>query len=433
MVKRALVVAGWYPPCQAWPTAARRISDLVEGIAARGWQVTVLAPDRRELCVCERCRAGDVEVQLGAAEVRRIPIELTRVRRRTFGRTSRLPAGGDAQQTQVQRAAPNELRRTMWAMLGSGNNWRHVAVEAGKREQPDVVVTTAGPFENIGVGRDLQQRLGIPWVADLRDPASRDATLAGARYELLVRAARRRFRTPLRKADLIVSATNQVVEFDGPWLGREIELLLPGYDEAAFSLARAEARVDPGRFEIVYTGHLYGGYRGPHAFLRGLRRFADHADSDGVTLVYHGRSGGALLAAADELGCRSLVEDRGFIAPDEVALRLASASLLLLLTNEAAHSGVPGGKFFEYLGAHRPILAVPGGDTYAEEVLNATGAGQAASSPDEIASVLRVHIEAWRQYGATPFLGDLDAIAAYSSEHTADRFAQLLDAVVVRT
>ena len=80
------------------------------------------------------------------------------------------------------------------------------------------------------------------------------------------------------------------------------------------------------------------------------------------------------------------MDDRGFVAPDRMPELIASASGLLLLTNEVGASGVPGGKFYEYLAAHRPILAVPDVDSFVREVLSRTGAGEAASNAEEFFS-----------------------------------------------
>jgi len=80
--------------------------------------------------------------------------------------------------------------------------------------------------------------------------------------------------------------------------------------------------------------------------------------------------------------------DRGFVDPPAVPAVSAGAGALLLLTNDAGDSGVPGGKFFEYLAAHRPILAVPGRDTYVASVLSRTGAGRLADDDGQVADAL---------------------------------------------
>lgn len=415
------MIAGWYPPCQAWPTAARRIEGLVEGAAARGWSPTVLTPDQTGLC---RCRACSGDVAAGGPFVHRLPVQPSTLRR--IGRRR----GGSGSASSAAAGDRLPAPDLAWALLGMQTDWVVRATRAAQSVEADALLTTAGPFENILIGRRLQRALVVPWVADLRDPASVDVTFEGTRWEPVVRWSRSRYRAPLQRADRVVAATHQVVTKDQPWLQREIELLVPGFDEGRWEEIRRDAPIRHERFDVVFTGRLYSGYRGPEPFLRGLRDFSEEFDTDEVRLVYYGRDGAQLMRAARAIGCDHLVVDAGFIDPDDVPARLASASVLLLLTNEAADSGVPGGKFYEYLGARRPILAVPGVDRFVEQVLHETGAGTSASSPAEVAAEIARHFRAWRRHGAPPYGGVEEALARYASSRTSDRLVTILDDLV---
>ncbi len=161
--------------------------------------------------------------------------------------------------------------------------------------------------------------------------------------------------------------------------------------------------------------------------IAGLAIAAAGLPDDVVRLVYYGRDGAELLDIAADEGCAHLVEDRGFVSPDAMARRLTSASALLLLTNEAGASGVPGTKLYEYLAAHRPILAVPDVDRFVQVVLERTGAGVAAGGADEVASVILQWVAEWRVSGQVAFCGDPHAIEEYSDAGTVQRLAQLLD------
>jgi glycosyltransferase involved in cell wall biosynthesis len=292
----------------------------------------------------------------------------------------------------------------------------------------DALLTTSGPFEHVAAARRIQEALGVAWIADLRDPATVDVTLEGTPVGRLVRVGRRRACRALRHADHLVAATEQVVDRDRGALGR-IELLLPGFDAEEWSVAREQAVV-PARFEIVFAGRLYAEYRRPDLFLRGLHALAtaDHLGPEAIQLVYYGRDGGDLLEIARREGCAHLVRDGGFVRPTEVPRRLASASALLLLTNDAGASGVPGGKFFEYLAAHRPILAVPGSDRFVVSTLQSTGAGVVANDPQEVAAVVRAWLHERQQGEHLPFTGDAAAIERFSDAASVERLAPLLDA-----
>lgn len=418
---KALVVAGWYPPCEAWPTAARRMSMFVEGLAERGWEPTVLVPDfTGGLCPCAACVGGATP---DFAHVRRVAVAPTRLRAlaRAVRHRRGTMRGSDAVVTPATGGSG-----LAWALLGMQTTWIQAAVAEGLAIPSDVLLTTCGPFENVRIGHRLSSGRQLPWVADLRDPASVDVTFEGTRVEQLVRETRRPLRRMLQGADRLIAATAQVVERDAPWLERDVELLIPGYDEQEWSEARLVAPREHERFEVVFAGRLYPGYRGPTCFLRGLRLFHERYPGRTVHLVYYGRDGRALRDAAEHERCGHLVEDRGFIAPHDMAANLVRASLLLLLTNEAADSGVPGGKFFEYLGAHRPILAVPGGDSFVESALRRTGAGVAASTPEAVADHLHLEYRRWQEHGINDYRGRLDQVAAFSSGDSIDRLDGIL-------
>ena len=182
----------------------------------------------------------------------------------------------------------------------------------------------------------------------------------------------------------------------------------------------------------MFTGKLYETYRRPDAFLRGLRLAADQLGPDRSRLrfVYYGRSGEFLRAQADRFGGADLVDDRGFVDPTAVPVLTAGATALLLLTNDAGDSGVPGGKFFEYLAAHRPILAVPGRDRYVASVFDRTGAGRLADDEQQVAGVLLEWFGKWRETGGLPFEGRAAAIDELSAGASARRLAEVLDGAV---
>ncbi len=431
-MRRLLVVAGWYPPCENWPTAARRISSLVRGLPAAGWAPTVLLPDLTGgMCGCDRCQAGDPPTPFDGVDVRRLPVRATLLRRLD---SARRRGGVPSSQpvTDARTGTPPLLKSLAWALNETQSTWGKVVATDGlalaRAGRFDALLTTSGPFDHITAARRIQRALGVPWVADLRDPATVDVTLEGTPVERLVRAGRRGACRALRHADRLVAATEQVVDRDRAALG-QIDLLLPGFDAEEWSAARQQA-IAPARFEIVFAGRLYTEYRRPDVFLRGLHALAatDHLGPEVIQLVYYGREGGELLEIARREGCAHLVRDAGFVRPTEMPSRLASASALLLLTNDAGASGVPGGKFYEYLAAHRPILAVPGADRFVVSTLQHTGAGVAADDPQDVAAVLRAWLHEWQQAGHLPFTGDAAAIERFSDAASVERLAHLLDA-----
>ena len=437
-MKTVLMLAQWYPPCQAWPTAATRARLLATHLPEHGWRTIVLAPDMTAgACRCGWCadpsrlRPSDPP----ETTVHRLPVRPSLVRQAA---ALVRPAGPTAPSTSPGEARGASLAEVAWLLGDVHSDWARVAGEHADRLLDrggiDAIWTTSAPFAHVHLGHRLARRHELPWIADLRDPASTDVTAPPGVLERAVRARRRAYRRPLLEADAITAATGQVALLDGPWLGREPDVLVPGFDDGEWAAARARARPNPERFEIVFTGKLYETYRRPDVFLRGLRLTAERLGLDArdrIRFVYYGRSGEFLRRLATEAGCDDLVEDRGFVDPTAVPAVSAGAAALLLLTNDAGDSGVPGGKFFEYLAAHRPVLAVPGRDRYVADVLSRTGAGRLADDEEQVASTLVEWFSRWSTLGTLPFDGDVSAIDDFSAAGSTRRLARLLDGTLV--
>ncbi len=457
------MVAEWYPPCQAWPTAATRAANLASSLPETGWQPFVLVPDRRNgVCGCDWCTSGAQFPASPDLDIRRVRVSLSRTRRTYHrlrsaralnpdpksGHASEVDAteapdarGGKVRQEftgWVQRAA-RAGEELSWLLGDTQTDWIGVvgqaAIDLVSTEQFDVVWTTSAPFGHSRVGRHLQG-LALPWVADLRDPVSRDVAAPNQLADLLVWARRLPFRAPFRRADSVVAATEQVSLFDGSWLGRDPALILSGFDSEEWAAARQKATVSRRWFEIVFAGKIYENYRRPDMFLRGLRRVADRcgaARRRQLRFSYYGRDGALLMRLARDAGVADLVFDYGFMSPADMPQILAGAGALLLLTNDVGASGVPGGKFFEFLAAHRPVLAVPGKDRFVGRVLGETGAGVMADDETAVATTITQWFDEWTAGGGPLFRGDDNSVEEYSASSAARKLATVLDAVAAQT
>lgn len=436
-MKSVLMLAQWYPPCQAWPTAATRTRLLATNLPEQGWETTVLVPDLSAgACGCAWCKAPSTQpVDPSGTTVYRLKTRPSAVRavsqqlRTRSTPPTEEPSNGSA----PNRSALSELA---WQLGDTHSNWaRVVSTQADqllRRGSFDALWTTSGPYAHLRIGARLARRHGIPWIADLRDPASTDVTAPEGLFGRLVRARRSVYRQPLLKANSITTAIQHVVEVDGPWLGREPILIPPGFDSNEWDRARVEASPPAGRFEIVYAGRFYEQHQRLDMFLQGLELAASRMTADDrkrLRFVYYGRNGPIVRNLAIQYGSADLVEDRGFVQPDSMPGVLASATLLLLLSIGSGGSRMPGGKLYEYLGARRPILAVPGGGRRVASTLSETRAGIAVDDAQAVANEIGRSFGEWQAHGQLAFGGLADRIGAFSARHSARSLADLLDSM----
>ena len=88
------------------------------------------------------------------------------------------------------------------------------------------------------------------------------------------------------------------------------------------------------------------------------------------------------------------------------------------------------GKVFEYFGARRPILCVPGDDGLLNDLIKSTRTGASCETPEQVASFLLDAFGYWRKHGRVAYEPDEQAVAAYSRSAQSRRMASILDGVV---
>jgi glycosyltransferase involved in cell wall biosynthesis len=277
--------------------------------------------------------------------------------------------------------------------------WRRPLFEALDRiveeRRPDVLLATAPPFGVAVLARAAARRYRLPWVADWRDPWTlwRMTPLPTYAHYLYIKAQER---AALREANISVATSHVTCE---EWQRtfpsadpRRLVTVYNGYDRAALDDAPTPPRRPSATRTIAHIGHFYYDpqsrdallrplqqrpphrwmfytprqedwlYRSPYFFLLGLRRFADRhpALAARLRVKFAGAVPDWLPAMLRDTGTEPLVDLLGWISHREGAA-LARTADALLLTSAKVIGGRDysvAGKFFEYVGAHRPVLGV---------------------------------------------------------------------------
>lgn len=103
--------------------------------------------------------------------------------------------------------------------------------EIVKKEKPQIIYTTSGPFSSLLLGRHLQKKFKLKWIADLRDPFT-DAyawSFPSKLHWLIMRSWEKRI---FSKPDKVIVTTNAVREL---YINRKIinpekiEVITNGY------------------------------------------------------------------------------------------------------------------------------------------------------------------------------------------------------------
>ena len=87
------------------------------------------------------------------------------------------------------------------------------------------------------------------------------------------------------------------------------------------------------------------------------------------------------------------------------------------------------GKFYEYLGAARPILCIGRHTSILADALESTGAGRFVTCVDEAKRHLVSLYDEFYSTGAVSYPGRADRIDAFRAEKSSERLAELIHSV----
>lgn len=372
-VKRTiLLVAHLSPPSPL--SAARRTAGFAKYLGRRGHRVIVVTS--------KVSGSGPIEGAARVVRTRDVMASNLNWRRRSFEALQ-------GQNTQTTAApAPSRLEDVVvpdLALVGWVPFALPTALRVAREERPDVVWTTGPPPSTNLIGLALQRRLGLPWIADIRDGWRFERNHAD--FPLAVQRALDAWldRTLTAAADRVTAVTAPIARDAHDRLGaRHATTISNGFDlEELQALAGTppEGLLSPDRHSLLYTGRLGYASRSPTSLLEGLRtlKATDPEAARHVEVLFAGplRDDERAQIEAPELSGMTRVLgslDR------ETTMRLqrATDTLLLITTGNPSETGQ---KLFEYLAADRPVFVV-GDRTEAARIVTDAGAGSAAPMED---------------------------------------------------
>jgi len=443
-----MIITSAFPPTLS--PGAHRVLGLCRHLVGRGWNVTVIALRSAEASVIGESLLASVprEVravwvpapdlqQLGGRVLRRLGL------RKGFNGTESQPTPESACEGPRERQRKWSVRRAADWFLG----WLVTpddriaglvpAFLAGIREcvrhRPQVIFSSAPCWTGHVVAAALSKFMGIPFVADFRDPWCGEPYRRYS-YESHHYAAKALERWVVRSASRITSAvgciTRHLVARYRKRHG-DIETILNGFD-ADQVRGVLPKRLYDGQCVLMHAGTLYGP-RSPVPLLAGLKYLRDSCTAEAGKVriallgspMYNGRP---VLDIAREYGVESQVTVMPPV-PHTEALGYVKGADVALLFGQAFGPGfdpVPA-KVYEYIGLQKPVLAIEGGEE-ALLVLRQGGCrfwNVSGNSAQEMAAVLCSIVE---EHTRTGLKTPVEGMAA--PQLTRTRMAQRLEAVL---
>ena len=339
-------------------------------------------------------------------------------------------------------AKPGLLKRMVQDLLlpDPQVTWLPILSRAARRivreRKIDLVLITAAPYSNVLVAERLHKEFPkLPIVLDFRDEwiatAFDVAAFSfGSTSEKAQAFARRAEANAVRSAVAVVSVTeaaNREIRARYPEQASAKFLYLPnGFDATRLRPAGARKPAPDGRIIVTYVGSIYGSTE-PTKLVEALHSLPSELKQR-FFFRFIGQVEDAYRDTLLSLG--SLVELKGYLPQAEALAAMNETDYVLLISHDRLNVSA---KFYDYVGAGKPILACVHPDGDIRRLLEELRAGWWADSSNA-ADIRRLFVDAAGRGAALAisFDPDREKIATFERKPIAKRYAALLHSIAGR-
>jgi glycosyltransferase involved in cell wall biosynthesis len=289
------------------------------------------------------------------------------------------------------------------------------------------------------IGLEVSRRSRLPWIAEFRDPMWQSDWPQGAAANAAWRRLEERIFGAVDCAVFTAPGAAQLyLDRYSHLKSSRLAVIENGYDEETFERAEtglpqhdaADLLTRP--LTLLHSGIIYRSERDPTHFFAAIAALKRQGRiSAGMVQILLRATGGEgdYLAELRRMGIEDIVRLEPPVDYLTALREMLTADGLILLQAANCNAQIPA-KLYEYLRAHRPILALtdPQGDT--ARTLGALRAGRVArlDSTEEIAPALMQFVEDLRVGNAT--VPSEQAVMRYSRESQTGELADLFHRAV---
>ena len=285
------------------------------------------------------------------------------------------PPPSEARSSRSLGAKLHELYFQIAYFIDDYKGWGRLALKAAMRESgihpPALVLSSSPPLSVSWVGALVARRLGVPHVADLRDPWSDVIADLYPHRRIELKLTRAVERWIMRRAGAITSTSATVASrliHRQPELAPKTFIIRNGYD----STVNLGTRDTNGRLAILFAGELYLN-RDPFPFLQALERLLSRPEvrSEQVSVTFMGRRTEQFGSAIDRWleGKRSAASVKVLDSqPQNVVAEATRLATVLLNLAQGQHLSVPA-KTFEHLASGKENLLLCENDSESAQLV----------------------------------------------------------------
>lgn len=248
--------------------------------------------------------------------------------------------------------------------------------------QVDAIISTGPPHSMHLIALGVKKRLHIPWLADFRDPW----TDIDFYKDLKISAyADEKHRTlelkTIKGCDAMVVVSGDMKVNYEKMGGNNIHLITNGFDPDDMI---DQPVIRDTKFSIAHVGSLPPN-RNPKMLWQALSELSESLPNfrKDLEIKLAGNVDKSVFDDLTRLKLNNQLNLIEYVSHDKVGQLLKQSAVLLLAINNSPNAkGILTGKFFEYLAAGRPILAIGPSDGDLAQILKESDAGEIADYND---------------------------------------------------
>lgn len=310
--------------------------------------------------------------------------------------------------------------------------WNKYALKAAcnllEYKKINTIITTSPPHSTQLIGLELQQKYGLQWIADLRDPwtdiyyygklnHTRLAKKLDASYEKLV----------LEKADKIVVVSEFIKKMflqKSPGIQPEkIHVIPNGFDEEDFELEFDKKNNEA--IIIAYNGTLSSDYP-IKLFIEALKLVIKNEVTSKIIMLFTGSISTEIKDFIQNQIPGNCEFNNHVSHKKSVEILMSSDINLLLIPDVSNNEGILTGKLFEYLASRNPIICLGPKNGNAAAIIEecASGITFAGSETEAIATHLSELVKSYKINGTLKI--QHDRFLKYSRKNLSKEMASLI-------
>ncbi len=286
--------------------------------------------------------------------------------------------------------------------------WREIAVKKAEEifanHKIDAIFTTAPPYTDFLIARDLKEKYDVPYLMDYREAWVHNPVLNFYLTPFHKKKAHQMEYEALRASDAITTANRKMKEvlltnyLFLDW--NDVAIVAQGYDPEDMEKAKllAPNYVKPDTFTLIYSGAFHAG-RSPKSFLLAAKAaMQEEPQLEGcLELQFAGILQKEYQKLVKKLKLGSHVVELGYLPHIESVAHLFASDVLWMTLWE--DFSAPG-KLYEYFGTRKPILGLVKKGSHIERTLVDYGNAKIAD-PDDIEAIKNAILEyfhLWKEW-----------------------------------